>query len=385
MVTKFDNAHGMYRLEKAMRIEKVENGVVLPRIETSQEIPMWGLGGVCDKENAFVELSYYDGNWATHGGVYAYEEEDCINEPAIYIGLFFKHWGHFLIDLVGRAWYFVNRDVSNYKIAYLGEEEISGNFLEFFELLGLRKEQLVRITKPTRFSEVIVPEYSASSCKWYTNEYLSIFTAIAERVKSEDIEFPVPEKVYFSRLAFGKARSSEVGEEYIARWLDVNGYTAVSPEKLSLRQQVQIWNKARSIACLDGTIPLNLNFSTNTQLQLLVMHKTHLEHLNLEMSLLMRPCDVTLIDAYWEPFKKYPKSIGSGPFLLCISEDVVTYSQQQGMEMPFSEKERKKQRKKCYWRLVKTIMDVKGKIRRFISKLVPKKLKAKLRGKGANA
>ena len=380
MVTKFKNAHGMYRFETAMRMERVENGVILPQKEITEPVPMWGLGGVCDKDNTFVELSYYDGNWATHGGGYAFEEEEYIDEPAIYLGVFFKHWGHFLIDLVGRAWYFVNRDVSQYKIAYLGEEEIGGNFLEFFELLGIKQEQFICITKPTRFCEVVVPEYSASSCKWYSEEYLSIFTAIAEQVERENIDFVVPEKVYFSRLAFGKAKSSEVGEEYIARWLEVNGYEAVSPEKLSLRQQVQIWNKAKSIACLDGTIPLNLNFSKNKDLQLLVMHKTHLEHLNLEMSLLMRPCDVTLIDAYWEPFKKYPKSIGSGPFLLCISEDVLTYNLQNGMVMPFSEKEIKKQRKKSYWKLVRTIMDVKGKCRRLISKFVPKKLKEKLRG-----
>ena len=125
MVTKFKNAHGMYRLETAMRMERVENGVVLPQKEITEPVPMWGLGGVCDKDNTFVELSYYDGNWATHGGGYAFEEEEYIDEPAIYLGVFFKHWGHFLIDLVGRAWYFVNRDVSKYKIAYLGEEEIS--------------------------------------------------------------------------------------------------------------------------------------------------------------------------------------------------------------------------------------------------------------------
>lgn len=384
MVEKFQNTHNMYKLERSMRVDVGLNGVILPRKFCRNPVPMWGLGGVCNEKGEFVQLSYYDGNWATHGGKYEWKNEEYCDETAIYFGYFFKHWGHFLIDLVGRAWYFVNRDVSKYKIAYLGDQEIEGNFLEFFELLGVRKEQLIRITKPTRFKEVIVPEYSASSCKWYTDEYLSIFTAIAESVEKENIDFPVPEKVYFSRLAFGKAKSSEVGEEYIAHWLAVNGYQAVSPEKLSLRQQVQIWNKAKSIACLDGTIPLNLNFSKNNQLQLLVMHKTHLEHLNLEMSLLMRPCDVTLMDAYWEPFKKYPKSIGSGPFLLCISEDVVAYSQQQGMEMPFSEQERKKQRKKCYWKLVRTIIDFKGKVRRIASKMIPNSIKSKLRSRKGN-
>ena len=343
---------------------------------------MWGLGGVCDKDNNFIDLSFYDGNWATHGGKYDFSEEECVDETVVYFGVFFKHWGHFLIDLVGRAWYFVGRDMSKVKVAYLGDEKPTGNFLQFFELLGIKEDQLLRIQKPTRFKEVIVPECSVSSCVWYTDEYSSIFEEIARKVKEEDIEMTVPEKVYFSRLGFGKAKRTEVGEEYLAAWLSANGYEPISPETLSLKEQVVVWNKAKYIACLDGTIPINLNFSNNKDLHLLVMHKTHLEHQNLEMSLLMRPCDVTLIDAYWEPFKKYPRSIGAGPFLLCISSDVLEFAKKSDMVMPFSEKEIKKQRRKSYFGLLKVIVDVKGKARRFISKVVPKKIK-KMLGRGA--
>ena len=379
MVTNFTNSHNMYRIDRPMRVEKVKNGYILPQLLIKEEKPMWGLGGVCDEEKKFVELSYYDGNWATHGGGYDFEEADFIDENVVYFGVFFKHWGHFLIDLVGRAWYMAQNDVSSCKIAYLGEEEITGNFLQFFELLGIKKEQLIRIQKPTRFREVIVPEYAASSCVWYSDEYLSIFDTIAKNTLTEEVEITVPEKVYFSRLAFRKAVSSEVGEEYLAKWLFANGYEAVAPEKLSLKEQVHVWNKAKSIACLDGTIPINLNFSLNKDLQLLVMHKTSLEHLNLEMSLLMRPCNVTLLDAFWEPFKKYPTSIGSGPFLLCVSDDIVEYSNTADMVMPFSEKERKKQRKKCYWKLVKIIINLKGRLRMFLSKITPKFIKKALR------
>ncbi|MBQ9117774.1 MAG: glycosyltransferase family 61 protein [Clostridia bacterium] len=382
MISKFTNPHNMYRKEDAMRVENVPNGIVLPQRACEEEKPMWGLGGVCDGNNKFVELSYYDGNWATHGGVYTWEEEDYCEDTAIYLGVFFKHWGHFLIDLVGRAWYLARHDSSKAKIVYLGDEEIPGNFLEFFELLGIRKDQLLRIQKPTRFKDVIVPEYSASSCVWYTEEYLSIFSAIAEKVKAEELDFAVPEKVYFTRLGFGKAKQSEVGEEYLAAWLSANGYTLVSPEKLSLRQQVHIWNQAKSIACLDGTIPLNVNFSNNKDLQLLVMHKTSLEHQNLEMSLLMRPCNVTLLDAYWEPFDGYPKSIGAGPFLLCVSDDVVEYSKQADLVMPFTEKDRKKQRKKSRRKLKRIIVNFKGRLRAFLSKMTPSFIKKALgRGK----
>ncbi|MBR2903184.1 MAG: hypothetical protein IKC37_00905, partial [Clostridia bacterium] len=64
MVTGFTNPHNMYRLDRPMKVERVENGVILPQLAIKEEKPMWGLGGVCDKEGKFVELSYYDGNWA---------------------------------------------------------------------------------------------------------------------------------------------------------------------------------------------------------------------------------------------------------------------------------------------------------------------------------
>lgn len=378
MITAFHNPHDMYLLERPMEVVYAEHAIVLPRLQQG-DYPMWGLGGVCDENNAFIDLSFYDGGWATHGGKYAWEEEDYQDCTVLYFGCFFRHWGHFLVDEIGRLWYYLQaQQKETLKIAYLGEEEPAGNFLQFFELLGIKQEQLIRITKPTRFRKVIVPEFSCLSCVWYTREYRNIFDAIAQAVE----ELPacdVPRKVYFSRLRFGKAMGSEFGEEYLAKWLTDNGYTAVSPEKLSLIEQVSIWNRAEQIACLDGSIPLNLDFCRNAQLQLLVMHKTHLEHLNLELTLLMRPCRVTLLDAYYEPYKKYPTSIGAGPFLLCISQDVLRYSREQGLVMPFSEAQLRQQRRRGVWLLTWRIINLKGRIRMLASKLLPRKVKSAIR------
>ncbi len=378
MVTAFGNAHNMYRLERPMEVAKIDNGVVLPRTQPS-EYPRWGLGGVCDAQNEFVALSFYDGGWATHGGKYDWQEEDLLDCDVLYFGYFFPHWGHFLVDQIGRLWYYLQAEHPKcLKIAYLGDEEPAGNFLQFFQLLGIDPEQLLRITRPTRFRKVYVPEFSCKSCVWYTQEYRSIFDAIAAAACGQSA-FDVPQKVYFSRRSFGKALDSEFGEEHLLQWLTVNGYTAISPEKLSLVDQVTIWNRAEQIACLDGSIPLNLNFSCNPQLKLLVMHKTHLEHLNLDLSLLMRPCRVTLLDAYYEPYKKYPTSIGAGPFLLCISQDVLQYSIEQGMAMPFSQKDLKKQRRVGVWKLTWRILNLKGRIRILASRLLPQKAKTAIR------
>ncbi|WP_372922674.1 glycosyltransferase family 61 protein [Roseovarius sp.] len=331
----------MYCSDETMTVQEVPAGIVLPR-RGSAEGPRWGLGGVCDADNVFVTLSAYDGGWGKHGGYYPWQTEDYRDEEVVYFGPFFRHWGHFLVDLVGRAWFFTYRNPQpqHLKIAYLGEHDPSGNYLEFFELLGITPQQMIRITKPTRFKKVIVPQFSCRSCAWYTEEYRSIFDHMARRVRAED-HAPAAlkhlRKVYFSRLAFGKAKKTEAGEDQIAAWLNENGFSLIGPETLSLRDQIYLWNHADEVVCLNGSIPMNVAFSLNSDLRLLVLNKASRPHCNLDLFLMMRPCEATLLDAYREPIKGYPKTLGSGPFLLSMTDDLRQYSQQNHLEWPFTD------------------------------------------------
>lgn len=368
----FKNQYDMYKSTEHMECQEIDKGIVLPRIYMGNA-PMWGLGGVCDNRNQFVELSKFHGGWAEHGGYYSWKDEEYRDDSVVYFGLFFKHWGHFLVDLIGRMWFFAqsNNEKKNWKVAYIGEEEPTGNYLEFFELLGIKEEQLIHVTNPTRFRKVIVPQFSCRPCIWYTKEFQSIFHYIAEKVEKEKYVYDKKElnKVYFTRLNFTKAQGTEVGEEYIAKWLKSNGYSLISPEKLSLRDQVYIWNHAKEIVCMDGTIPINVGFSKNKGLQLTVMHKTALVHKNLDLYLLMSGCNVTLLDVYREPFKKYPKSIGEGPFLFSLNGDIQEYSHEKNMKIPFSSKEIQIIERKNYIKYVARIINIKGRIRVILSKL----------------
>lgn len=381
MITGFENSHNMYRLDRPMEIRTVPNGIVLPQKQVDDG-PMWGLGGVCDGDNAFVELSAYDGGWATHGGSYPWDEETYMDCDVVYFGMFFNHWGHFLIDLMGRLWYYVQNKGTNVKLAYLGDEEPRGNFLEVFSLLGIRQEDMIHVTVPTRFRKVIVPEFSCKSCVWYSEEYKSIFDSMIARVAEEGY---APEnlkdvkKVYFSRLSFGKAKSTEFGEQNIARWLEANGFASVGPETLSVRDQIYLWNHAEEIACLDGSIPMSIAFSNHPELKLAILHKTSLEHLNVELFLLMRPCDAVFLDVWYEPFKGYPKNIGAGPFLLHLGEDAQEYSVRRGWVFPFTAEELRKERSINCVKLAWRIGNLDGKLRLLASKAVPQPVKDAIR------
>ena len=380
MIKTFSNECNMYKSDEKMQCLEIDQGIVLPR-RFSDNGPLWGIGGVCDSNNNFVELSFYDGGWAKHGGKYDWQQEEYIDEEVMYFGVFLKHWGHFLVDLLGRAWYLPKIE-EHVKVVYIGEEDPVGNYLEFFELLGIKPEQLLHVTKPTRFRKVIVPQFACRPCIWYTDEYLSTFDYLADKVEKEQY---VPagmenlDKVYFARLNFGKAAQTEFGENQIAEWMKVNGYTIISPEKLTLRDQIYIWNHAKEIVCLNGSIPINIMFSKNKNLKLVVMNKTSLIHKNLDLFILMRDCKATFLDVYREPVKGYPKSIGAGPFLLGISEDIKEYSKQHGMELPFDEKQIVKAWRINTFKLVWCIWDVKGRVRITVYRLVSDDIKAKVR------
>jgi hypothetical protein len=377
MIKTFDNANKMYFVDRPMEVRELPQGIILPWKKVKNG-PRWGLGGVCREDGSFEPLSAYDGGWATHGGIYEWQDEDRIDEDVVYFGTYFNHWGHFLIDMIGRIWYYAQGIGKGLKLAYIGEEEPIGNFLEFFSLLGVEQKDLLHVTKPTRFRKVIVPEFCCKSCEWYSNEYREIFNTMIRRVAEEHYEpeaFRDVRKVYFTRTSFSKAKATEFGEENIVTWLQANGFASISPEKLSVRDQIYIWNHAKEIACLDGSIPMSIAFSDNPALKLTVLHKTSLEHLNLELYLLMRPCDVTLLDVWHEPYKNYPKNIGGGPFLLHLGEDAKAYSRQRGWEFPFEEKALSEDRKVNQRRMLWSIIDIKGRIWRFLFAVTPQFVK----------
>lgn len=378
---EYENQFGMYLNTEKMKCLELENAIILPR-KQSVGNPMWGLGGVCDKNDFFIKLSEYHGGWAEHGGIYSWdkEEEEYCSDIVVYFGVFFNHWGHFLVDLIGRMWFFTQENMSleNIKLAYIGEENPIGNFKEFFELMGLNATHLLHITRPTRFKKVIVPEFSCRPCIWYTKEYLSIFDCIIKKVEREKGNFPiknVPDKVYFSRQDFLKAKNSEFGENFIVKWMEANRYTVISPEHLSLRDQVVLWNSAKQIVCINGSIPINIAFSKNNELELIVLNKTSLLHKNLYLYLIMRPCNVQFLDAYCEPLKKYPKSLGEGPFLLCINHNIRKFSSKEGMKIPFFCLQIMVNNCLNFICLLWSIINIKGNFRKIISKIMPYNLK----------
>ena len=93
-----NNKEQIYIKQEKLHIYEYQNAIILPR-KYEDDGPTWGKGGVCSQEGEFVQSSFYDGGWAQNGGKYEWNQTDeiYIDEKVIYIGVFAKHWGHFLV------------------------------------------------------------------------------------------------------------------------------------------------------------------------------------------------------------------------------------------------------------------------------------------------
>lgn len=309
-----------YLKKDKLGIVLVKDGTILP-LKKVPGGPLMGIGGVLDDNGDYVEQSAQIGKGDTlprFCGKYEYDKcnEVYLEETVIYIGAFPKHWGHFLVDMVYRFWYFEECPEIN-KVVYCSEkDQIDSVYAEFLALLGIPGEKLFRITVPTKVKQIIIPEQGYMACEFYTKEYKNIFRKVVDAVSIVGKSY---DKIYMSRGHFKGAQSKEIGETEIEKNFAQNGYKVMYMEELSLQEQIFYINHAKTIAALSGTLCHNVVFA-NDDAELIILNKTHIINTHQVLINKMMDIKVSYIDVYIEPFKKIPVSYGQGPFWLSCSK-----------------------------------------------------------------
>lgn len=302
-------------------------------------------GGVLDENRVFIESSKHVGEWLNIGGGYSLSEDyKVIHEKVVYLGFFIRHWGHFIIDCLGRLW---NLDCfegtqESYKYVFLSRDSntIDGNYKKILNLLGIHDSQIIICSEPTQFDIIIVPDDIRSNNEQCTVQMVNLYRSIANRV---DIDFQVPEKVYFSRRKFAGAKKKEFGEETIEEVFTKNGYLSLCPEELSAEEQIHVFKHAKEIACVNGTIPLNIVWAgDNKDLKLIVINKTSIIHKNMLWASKISGIQPIYVDAWYEPITNVPFNLGMGPYWLRRTNEIKKYWTDNGFEhiLDFDEEEK---------------------------------------------
>lgn len=201
-------------------------------------------------------------------GVFAPERIDVPPHPArdprpmLFVGASWPHYGHFIIDAMSRLWaldtqpsdmplLFVNRagarfDATSYAATIVSALDIG--------------HRLITVDEPMRFARVIVPEPAIQHAFRVYQALPHPHRAVAHSMSGA---WPDERNAFYlsrSRLEEGlrKSRSEAEVEAHAAR----RGMTVVYPERLSLPEQIAIFNTAPLIAGTIGSAFHTALFST---------------------------------------------------------------------------------------------------------------------------
>lgn len=252
------------------KYEILHNGTVLPIKKEKLDTYLFGLAGVLDEKNQYVEISEhftFQGQGKNRYGLgYVPENVKYMDEDVIFFGGYWKQWGHFILEQISRLWYAVKLEnhgedlIENLKFVYFSNaddviEWKGDDFSELLSILGIKQSNFIRITEPTKFRTVIVPEQSMIFGKGFSNEYAEIIKKIHVNVESQlsKQQCSCPSKIYFSRTKFKVAHYRELGEKRLQDVFEQNGFEILYPETMGLKKKIYYINHADVIASLAGS------------------------------------------------------------------------------------------------------------------------------------
>ena len=176
--------------------------------------------------------------------------------------MFHSTWGHAITDNIRRLWFLKSEFMNQFKgcpLVYLlctKKEEFTlesyKNFRRLLEILEIDVDSLQLIEQPTRFEKIILPDES-DRMTFYTNEYREAINCLKEFALKNQTPTSNKKLYYF----YG---ARQTGEERLAEYFRSKGYEIISPEKLTLDEQLNLLINCESFAATIGSISHNSVF-----------------------------------------------------------------------------------------------------------------------------
>lgn len=314
--------------ESFLRIKKKNKNLKTVTCENCHFLPLknvlnyWTFfeGGVFDSNFKFIEEAKLLPNRVFYS--YRFDKENFYydNREVIFAGYFWDHWGHFILEQISRLWYFLNEKDSTLPIVYMGNKPLEGNYLEFFELLGIDTKRLIFVEKPTKFKKVHIPEVSMVAMSYFTDEYSKIF----EKVRSSVIKDEnYPKKIFFTRRNFPRSKNTDFGAiKEVESFFESNCYTFISPEKLTLKEQVKYLKSCDEYVCVSGTLPHNILFAEKN-IKSIVLNKSYIINPHQPLIEMATGIKTTYIDTHLSLLRQH---IGRGPFYFSFTDNLENWA-----------------------------------------------------------
>lgn len=243
-------------------IAELQNAYVVPPPKGGVNAPTQR-SGVFDSERNFVRNSITFRPNGIFNNEPPFPEEDEIKDLAgryLFAGSMFGHFGHFLVDSLARIWA-VDRLRDKIDGLIFTPKTNSGNIehvvnVQFPLMQGLGVDfPVINTTDPLRVETLYVPYQGIGVDDWSVGS--DAYRAYMQRHGGTGIEPAGHEKIYISRSALPRQRSSYLSEKILEEHLEAAGYTIIHPQRMAKAEQIAQYRAATYIISPDGS-PLHL-------------------------------------------------------------------------------------------------------------------------------
>ncbi len=196
----------------------------------------------------------------------------------IWGGVFYPHFGHFLMESMSRLWAVHRAEGKIDGILWIPKGPYLPEDLKTFQkdLLRLFRVDLpIQIARAPTLVECLIvpgPGTGIGDISFGTD----IFRHSIDEYFAHDIPADGHSKIYVSRSGLGIQGSGILGEEAIDRAMEADGYAIIRPESLSIEQQIAAYKAADLAVFADGSAAhLYAMVARNPQRSAIILRRKH--------------------------------------------------------------------------------------------------------------
>ena len=289
-----------YEKSIPLQVLQVKDGIVHP-LPTRGDLSNERSGGVTDLNSKFIELSLTkrvsppnffceEIDWYCGASQnFQLEKTDYVDEDVVFLGALSSHFGHFITEGLARLWFFLDKKHAHYKGVYISDAR-NNKFIDCFRFFGIKDQNLLEITKPTRFRLVIIPEQSIRLQDFYHSKYKQTIDKIKEKIIAAQYA-----KVFFSKAKSQNGRG--IGELPIQSVFEKNGFAIFYPEKMTMYETISVLKGCDEFVATSGTNIHNSVFMNDGKAIICLNRSAHFHPLQIMIDR-MKSLKTTYIDVF---------------------------------------------------------------------------------------
>jgi len=198
----------------------------------------------------------------------------------VYCGHLHLHFGHFLMETLSSLWIseWVSNDVNFiFHPFYEGQGGLESKqyIVDSLELLGIDSQRIFIIKENVAFENIIVPERLVAINEAFNTSARFVYEKMVDR---NDVISADGKKIFLSRSKLSHGRRSYGHESKIDSLFEGLGFSVVSPELISLKEQIALVNNADFVCGFEGSA-LHLSLFMKRTSKLISI--TENEHVNI--------------------------------------------------------------------------------------------------------